>query len=510
VRLVQVRPGLGDAVARGDRAAVERGARELFDDLRQQHRVTHLYFTQPDRVALYRMHSPEAFGDRIDRSTMLQAHSRRQAASGLELGTMGTLTLRVVVPWALAPGAPAFVEVGEEVEHLLAEVRDALSVDLLVLLNKRVVDERQWQQGQRLMNRSGDWDRYASHVALAQTTTRLPPGLDEAALARLLAGRHVMLADDQRALHLAAVPLQDAGGRHIGELVIQRDVSGLQATFDNAMRAVVLFGLLVAGGVVAVFWLALDRVDADYRRQHDLELRLLQLNTEHERMLQVEKLSALGTMVGSVAHQLNNPLVGVVNLAQLAERDADDPARTRELLAEIRRAGQDCRGFVRRMLEFSRSSRYEARPTDLMGVVADTVALFRQAEARHLPVDVQQPEGGVPPLTVDPVLLRHALFNLLLNAAQATDGDAAISVTVHPQPHPHDGRPGWALTVADRGRGVPPDLLPRLFVPFFTTRSDGTGLGLPVVLHVALLHGGTVTAQPRDGGGMQFAIWLPQ
>jgi C4-dicarboxylate-specific signal transduction histidine kinase len=79
----------------------------------------------------------------------------------------------------------------------------------------------------------------------------------------------------------------------------------------------------------------LTRVEQDYRRQHDLEHQLLRLNAQHSRILQLEKLSALGTMVGSIAHQLNNPLVGVVNLAQLAEREAGDPQRIRDLLREF-------------------------------------------------------------------------------------------------------------------------------------------------------------------------------
>jgi signal transduction histidine kinase len=250
-------------------------------------------------------------------------------------------------------------------------------------------------------------------------------------------------------------------------------------------------------------------VESDYLRQHELEHRLLHLNTEHRRILQVEKLSALGTMVGGIAHQLNNPLVGVVNMAQLAERGAEDPARTRELLAEIRRAGEDCRDYVRRMLEFSKVSCFESKPTPMARLIEDTVMMFRQTEARHLPVDVQLPDGP-PELRVDPILIRHALFNLLLNAAQATAGNEGIVIRLERQADPAGGAPGWALAVIDLGRGIAPEAMDKIFVPFFTTHADGTGLGLPVVQHVALLHDGYVTAANRPEGGAQFAIWLPE
>ncbi|MBL8491306.1 MAG: HAMP domain-containing histidine kinase, partial [Rhodocyclaceae bacterium] len=366
----------------------------------------------------------------------------------------------------------------------------------------------QWQRGQALMKRQGDWDRLSSHVALAQTMP-LPAAFDDGMLARLLNGNSVRLDEGSRAFHAALVPLADAAGHPIGKLAILRDVSALESTFNRYMATVTVLSLSVALAVFGAFYVALGRVERDYRRQHELEHRLLKLNTEHQRILQLEKLSALGTMVGSIAHQLNNPLVGVVNMAQLAEREAGDAARVRELLGEIRRAGEDCRGFVRRMLDFSKVSCFESRPTAMAALIEDTVLMFRQTEARHLPVRVSLPEEP-PVLAVDPILIRHALFNLLTNAAQATSGQEAIEIRLEAGADPQSGKAGWSLIVADRGHGIAPGVMEKIFVPFFTTHADGTGLGLPVVMQVALLHEGHVTATNRPGGGTQFAVWLPR
>ncbi len=161
------------------------------------------------------------------------------------------------------------------------------------------------------------------------------------------------------------------------------------------------------------------------------------------------------------------------------------------------------------MLEFSKVSSFESRPTDMAALIEDTVLMFRQTEERHLPVDVRLP-GEPPVLNVDPILIRHALFNLLANAAQATEGNAGIAIRLEPLADPGSGAPGWSLSVADHGKGIAPEVMDKIFVPFFTTRSDGTGLGLPVVLHVALLHDGHVTATGRPDGGTQFAFWLPR
>lgn len=499
------------AFRKADRDGLEQHARALFETLRSDHRITHLYFTGADRINLYRLHSPDTYGDRIDRATMLQAYSRKQAVHGLELGPLGTLTLRMVMPWQQGGRVLGYVEIGEEVKHLIDEVRDSLAVDLVVLVNKRFLAQQQWQRGQTLMQRQdpeGDWHRFSNHVALAQTSGQLPAAFDDRMLTRLLHGSAVEINDHGQSLHMAVVLLEDAGGHHIGELVILRDITAFESTFNRYMAGVVLLSLAVAASVLALFYVALERVERDYQRQHDLEHQLLRLNTEHQRILQLEKLSALGTMVGGIAHQLNNPLVGVVNMAQLAERETDNPAQTQELLGEIRRAGEDCRTFVRRMLEFSKVSCFDAKPTSMATLIEDTVLMFRQAESRHLPVQIELPDTPVI-LTVDPILIRHALFNLLLNAAQATADNAPIGITLAPATDPMRGTPGWELAVIDHGRGIAPEVLDKVFVPFFTTRSDGTGLGLPVVQHVALLHDGQVTVQSELGHGTRFALWFP-
>ena len=509
LRAMMINPAMVNAFRQGDRAALAQQGGDLFRSLNAEHKITHLYFIRPDLVSLYRFHSPAVFGDEIQRVTLQQARESQKPVHGLELGPMGTLTLRLVMPWRQDGELLGYLEIGEEIEHLLDEIRHSLAIDLLVLVNKRYLTPAQWQRGLDLMQRSGDWARFGSHAVLAQTAEQLPAALDERLLQQLLAGRAAEISDFGRSIHLAGVPINDAGKRQIGDLVVMRDITALESTFQWSMIAVILISLLAAGVVLGIFYLALDRVERDYRRQHDLEHQLLRLDSEHRRILQLEKLSAVGTMVGGNAHQLNNPMVGVVNLAQLAEREADDPARTRELLREIRSAGEDCRDFVKRMLGFSKVSCFESRPTPMAGLIEDTVLLFRQAESRHLPVEVKLPEAPAV-LTVDPVLIRHALFNLLVNAAQATpDGEDGIEISLERGEDRERNLPGWTLAVTDHGRGMPTEVMEKIFVPFYTTRSDGTGLGLPVVQHVALLHDGQVTVSSEPGHGTRFAMWLP-
>jgi len=293
------------------------------------------------------------------------------------------------------------------------------------------------------------------------------------------------------------------GGEIMGVLALYRDAEPLQRTI--ARGRLLLWAVVGAGGLI-LYGALFGLFRSVYRRQRAAESRLAHMSREHERMVQIEKLSAIGQMVGEVAHQINNPLVGVMNLAQLAEREPGNPPRTRELLADIRRAGEHCRGFVQRMLTFTRLPRFERQPLDLRALAQETIALFGESNKTHPPLRIEAPPGEIR-LRADPVLLRHALFNLLANAAQA-DPDGPIVVRVRPEPR--DGVAGVALAVTDRGPGLSDEVHDKLFTPFFTTRPGGTGLGLAVAQHIAALHGGGVTAQNNPGdGGACFTLWLP-
>jgi signal transduction histidine kinase len=165
------------------------------------------------------------------------------------------------------------------------------------------------------------------------------------------------------------------------------------------------------------------------------------------------------------------------------------------------------------MVEFTKISRSEYRDTDVRKLIEETNFLFRQSDLRHETVIFDFPETPVN-LEVDPVLVRHALFNLLSNAAQAnTDvGDPSITVRLHPEARGQgrDRTPGWCISVEDEGPGLSRETQTRMFTPFFTTRPEGTGLGLPVVQYAANAHGGFARGENRPEGGARFCVWLPE
>jgi signal transduction histidine kinase len=289
-------------------------------------------------------------------------------------------------------------------------------------------------------------------------------------------------------------------------------VAGVIAIYraSDKINAVIREGLmllwLVSGTAGVLLFAAIYALFRSvYFGKRAAESRLAKLSAEHDRLMQLEKLSAMGQLVGEIAHQLNNPLVGVVNLSQLAQREAQDPVRVRELLEEIRKAGQSCGDYVQRMLAISRVGKSKPQEMDLCEVARETIRFFTQSLGGRPPVRFEStPERAV--VHADPVLVRNALFNLIHNAAQAApDGTVLVRVAKKE----NSGVPGWSISVSDSGPGFPEDIKGRIFEPFFTTRQGGTGLGLAVAQHIAIQHGGRIEAGNAAGGGATFDLWLP-
>ena len=288
----------------------------------------------------------------------------------------------------------------------------------------------------------------------------------------------------------------------IGVLSLYRTPQQLNQTIRQGLF--LLWSII--GGAGLILFIALYKLfNMVYSRQKIAELQFSKLTTDHQRLIQIEKLSAMGELVGEIAHQLNNPLVGVLNMAQLAEREADNPPRVRELLAEIRNAGKECRDTVQRILRINQISRSEPQATDMKELVRDTITFCHQSLGSQHIIKFDAP-GQEVMLNVDPVLVRHALFNLIHNAVLAApEGMVAVSLSSEEQ----EGVPGYQLTVTDCGEGFTNEIAAKLFKPFFTTRAQGTGLGLSVAQHIIMKHGGSIRAENLADGGARFSIWLP-
>ena len=240
----------------------------------------------------------------------------------------------------------------------------------------------------------------------------------------------------------------------------------------------------------------------------------MQLETEREalrgQLAQSEKLASLGQFVAGIAHEMNNPLQGVLGHLELLIETSDLAKPVRSTLRQIYQEGDRAAKIVRNLLIFTGSQRISRRRLRIDRVLARALT-SRAASLRHHRIDVsRQKEDDVPPVSGDGLLLQQALLNILINAEHAiesagTPGRIITSVCAA------NGGETVRLTIQDTGPGIAPELLPRIFDPFFTTKDvgKGTGLGLAITYGIVLEHGGTIHASNAPEGGARFTIDLP-
>jgi len=247
--------------------------------------------------------------------------------------------------------------------------------------------------------------------------------------------------------------------------------------------------------------------DLRTRFQASLAAVLQRLRQTQQDALRAEQLAWMGRMAASIAHEIRNPLMTIKLLIQKAGERPDGPyLRPRDfqvLEEEIARLEQIVAGF----LDFARPPRPHPQTVDVVAATMAVVESIRpKAESQN--VSVRLDSGELPLVVqVDPHQFRQVLLNLLLNAleAQPEGGEILISLRLDrltpAQPH-------WCLNVADRGPGLP-DVGDRIFEPFVSTKESGLGLGLSICRRIAEMHGGTLTAANRPGGGAIFTLRLP-
>jgi two-component system, NtrC family, sensor kinase len=236
------------------------------------------------------------------------------------------------------------------------------------------------------------------------------------------------------------------------------------------------------------------------------------------RLAQSEKLAALGQFVAGIAHEINNPLQGVLGHLELmltayrvpglkkTNAAAALPRAVRKDLRLIYHEADRAAKIVRSLLTFTGSQRKTPRRLRIDRVVTRALASRRAAMTRAGIALIRQQGEHLPPVIGDPLALHQALVNVLMNAEQAiasTGPNGSISIaTASPDPSQ------VTITIRDTGPGIPLDVLPRIFDPFFTTKEvgQGTGLGLAIAYGVIQEHGGTIQASNAPGGGAVFTI----
>jgi signal transduction histidine kinase/putative methionine-R-sulfoxide reductase with GAF domain len=240
-----------------------------------------------------------------------------------------------------------------------------------------------------------------------------------------------------------------------------------------------------------------------------LESALDTVRTTQDRLVQSEKLMALGEMAARIAHEIKNPLTAIGGFARrIASPRAGGGAHSLERYAQIiLKEVQRLERIINETLYFSREMVPAFRIVNLNTEIRDVLSMFREEleEARISTVVDLSPD--LPSISADPDQIRQVVWNLVSNAIQAVGGSGILTAATH-LADPAEGI-GVVLEVSDTGGGIPHDVVHNIFNPFFTTKAKGTGLGLPIVHAIVEKHGGTIHLDNREGTGVAFSIFLP-
>jgi len=305
-----------------------------------------------------------------------------------------------------------------------------------------------------------------------------------------------------RWLHNIAETVFDEAGKPIGRIATFTDVTELRAS--EIRQKELERSLRVAKEAAEAANRAVQAANEDLERRVDERTR--ELRAAQDELLKKERLSALGQLTATVAHELRNPMSAIRNTAYaLREAAGADALRFARPLARLERSILRCENLVSDLLDFARPKEAQKRPLRLdewLGEVLDE---------QKLPEDIAlERRLGAPEIHValDAEQFRRVIINLIENAVQAITGHEAqaperrVTVTTRAADR-------IEISVEDSGPGIPPEVLPRVFEPLFSTKGFGTGLGLPTVKQIVERHDGTIEIASEPGHGTAVLIRLP-
>ncbi|MFO7751527.1 MAG: response regulator [Desulfobacteraceae bacterium] len=265
------------------------------------------------------------------------------------------------------------------------------------------------------------------------------------------------------------------------------------------------------GNVLGFYDLTHDLTD---RKQAEEKLR------QNEKQLQqTQKIEAIGTLAGGIAHDFNNILSGIFGFSQLAKSHINNPEKAAECMDQVMGAAQKAADLVQQILTFSRKSEHQKYPLHMHGLIKEALKLIRSSIPAT--IEIKESVNTDAKILADPTNIHQVIMNLCTNgyhAMEETGGTLTVNLSKTEVSRPDfpagsGPSPGnyLVLEISDTGEGIHPDIMEKIFEPYFTTKGKGkgTGLGLAMVMGIVKDHNGHITVDSRVGKGTRFKLYFP-
>ena len=257
---------------------------DLYKQLRNEHSITHFYFHRPDRINLLRVHNPGKYGDLINRFTAIEAEQTNNISSGIELGPLGTFTLRTVMPIWEKGTLIGYLELGKEIEDILARIHQKEGIEIVVTISKQYLNQEKWEAGMEMLGRTANWDRLSQEVLIYHSQAKYPLAFETFTIDSLENKKSLGTVDlDNRKWHALAHPLTDVAGKDIGRLIIWYDHTDQHEFIANLVKKIGVTTLILLLLLFVYLWVILRQTDRTITLQ---QASLLEGKNELEKTLQ--------------------------------------------------------------------------------------------------------------------------------------------------------------------------------------------------------------------------------
>lgn len=242
----------------------------------------------------------------------------------------------------------------------------------------------------------------------------------------------------------------------------------------------------------------------DLRAMQEIEENL---EVTHEKLMQSEKMAGLGRLAAGVAHEINNPMSGIMLYANLVKEELGGDHTAHKDLDTIVHEAERCKVIVADLLEFSHQTIYEMEPVNLNDVIHKTLTILQHQPLFHNIEIIQNLDNDLPPVYGNSIRLNQVVMNIIVNGAQAMNGSGKVRIISRTRANSDINE----ILIEDNGPGIEKELQEKIFDPFFTTKEtgEGTGLGLSVSYAIIKEHKGSIRVLSEPEKGTTFTIKLP-
>ena len=502
---------------RRDREELYRYSSEIFQRIKSDYQITHFYFIDLEGRVFLRVHNPKRFGDKVGRWTMLKAKENQSLASGIELGTYGHFTLRVVKPCFVDGQLVGYLELGEEIEHIIPNIRKILEADLFLVVNKSLVDYENWLMVGGDNQTPDHWKQFERQLLIAKTASELPLAIRDSISNNDNSLK--VFQQDGLTMHLGNTEVQDASGEIVGSVYLQRDVTADRQRLEGFMLIFTLLAMLL--GVITAWFLYRQT----QRSENEIKKGRLVIESKNKELQQSlsetrQANKAKSELIANISHEIRTPMNGIVGAAELLKDESKTPEQKTytDLIAS---SAQNLLHLINDLLDISKIESgkltLEKEAFNLSNIISNVELLMAErATAKNLELISDISAIKDKQFIGDPSRVQQIITNIVGNAIKFTEqGSVRVVTQLDDSFREADKTVLVKIIIADTGIGIEPEYIDQLFSRFvqadssITRRFGGTGLGLAISKQLTQMMDGTINVSSQPGKGSEFIVEIP-